>query len=104
MTKTAYAVAVDGEVQTNTVHGHARGAMVNFLATQVAPWNTPEGQQKMGGLPDQVITGMFAALTRTYAQIQLVLITINVVQPEDPSTMADVTAPPPPAPGTPKAP
>lgn len=99
--QTAYAVSADGVVDLNVIHGHARGAMVNFLCTNVAPWNTPAGQQRMASVPDAVITDMFCALQRTYSEIQLVVVTIQTAYGVDPATLADVTAPAPPAPNAP---
>lgn len=99
MTQTAYAVAVKGQIDMNVMHGHARGAMVNFLCTQVAPWNTPEGQRAMAGWDDQRILDTFVSLQRTYPDIQLVIVGVSVLLTEDPTKVADLTAAPPSPPG-----
>ena len=94
MSQTAYAVAVEKRVQVATVHFHARGAMVNFLCTEVEPWNTPQGQQRMASLPDTVIRDMFVSLCASYPQVELAVVSLVATRYEDPAGLADVTAPP----------
>lgn len=89
--RTAYTVSVRGVPQTNCVHGHARGAMANWL------WL--EGVRFRPDIPDEAIRVVFLARQRAQPekQIQLTLVQVEALSEVDAASV-QLEAPPPPAP------
>ncbi len=86
----AYAVAVKGVLDVNTVHSHPRGAMVNWLHLHVA------GFRAGGALPDEKIREAFVMVQRNYPELRLSLqlVMLNPVRSKDVEIITDLTAPP----------
>ncbi len=84
---TAYAVSVNGKLDVNTVHAHARGAMVNWLHLHV------RGFVALDSEDDETFRTIFlqAQRSRPDLQIQLQLLVLSPVG-ETNAAKVDLTA------------